>query len=277
MYRRKIVLNRYQDWLSVDKLIQPMQTTFIQADSTSLPVLKLFSRCIYLQVEPNAILNSRDFLLNNWRLFKYIVTYDDVVLSRCPNSVKYISGSCWVQKKDYENIDISLKTLKISSLVGGKGLTTGHRLRHYLYIMQRDLSRFPLTIYRSNRLPHVEDILNNPFLPDDDKMHLFEEFQFSITIENSQQLNYFTEKLIDCLLTKTIPIYWGCPNISEYFDTSGWIIFTDINDLKQKLSLLNDSYYSKYIDVINKNYETAKLYTDFHENLNRAIRTISDW
>jgi hypothetical protein len=96
-------------------------------------------------------------------------------------------------------------------------------------------------------------------------------------IENVAQDAWITEKLIDCLITKTIPIYYGCSSISSYFDTTGWIMFTSIDDLKQKLSLLDSSYYSNYIEVINKNYETAKLYTDFHTNVNRAIRTISDW
>jgi hypothetical protein len=123
----------------------------------------------------------------------------------------------------------------------------------------------------------LQDISNNLLLPNDNKLNLFKEFQFSIVIENSQQSNYFTEKLVDCLITKTIPIYWGCPNISDYFDTVGWIIFSDINDLKHRLLLLDNTYYSKYTEVINKNYETAKLYTDFHVNLNRALRTLPDY
>jgi len=42
-------------------------------------------------------------------------------------------------------------------------------------------------------------------------------YEYSIAMENSQQLNYFSEKIIDCFLSWTMPIYWGCPNISEYF------------------------------------------------------------
>ena len=42
-------------------------------------------------------------------------------------------------------------------------------------------------------------------------------YRYSIALENSAQVNYFTEKIIDCLLLWTIPIYWGCPNISRFF------------------------------------------------------------
>jgi len=45
---------------------------------------------IYLQVEPNAICYARDFLLTNWNKFKYIITYDDIILNSVPNAVKYI-------------------------------------------------------------------------------------------------------------------------------------------------------------------------------------------
>ena len=42
-------------------------------------------------------------------------------------------------------------------------------------------------------------------------------YKYSIIIENSSEVNYFTEKLIDACLLETVPIYWGAPNISEYF------------------------------------------------------------
>ena len=48
---------------------------------------------------------------------------------------------------------------------------------------------------------------------------------FSIVIENSIESDYFTEKLLDCFLTGTIPIYVGTKTTSEYFDTDGIIYF----------------------------------------------------
>jgi hypothetical protein len=76
-------------------------------------------------------------------------------------------------------------------------------------------------------------------------------------IENSRQNNYFSEKLIDCLITKTIPIFYGAPNISSYFNTTGWIILENenIDECLNKIDCLNDIYYSKYIDIIEENYQ----------------------
>lgn len=42
-------------------------------------------------------------------------------------------------------------------------------------------------------------------------------YQYSLAFEKTSLRNYFTEKLIDCFLCWTKPIYWGCPNLSDFF------------------------------------------------------------
>jgi len=42
-------------------------------------------------------------------------------------------------------------------------------------------------------------------------------YKYSLCMENSQHDNYFTEKFTDAIVCWTVPIYWGCPNISKYF------------------------------------------------------------
>jgi hypothetical protein len=43
------------------------------------------------------------------------------------------------------------------------------------------------------------------------------EYAFTIVIENTTHDHYFTEKLINPLIYNTIPIYWGCKKVDEYF------------------------------------------------------------
>jgi len=43
------------------------------------------------------------------------------------------------------------------------------------------------------------------------------DYSYSIVIENSVQRNYWTEKIADAYLSWCFPIYWGCPNIGDYF------------------------------------------------------------
>ena len=77
------------------------------------------------------------------------------------------------------------------------------------------------------------------------------DYMFSVTLENAQYRTYITEKLMDCFVTGTIPIYWGSPDIGDYFNEDGIIKFTDSFDIGQ---LSEDLYYSK-MDAIKDNFD----------------------
>lgn len=49
------------------------------------------------------------------------------------------------------------------------------------------------------------------------KKDALKDYKFSIAIENCIEEDYFTEKLTDCILTDTTPIYYGCPKINRFF------------------------------------------------------------
>ena len=62
------------------------------------------------------------------------------------------------------------------------------------------------------------------------------DYEFSIAIENSVESDYFSEKLTDCILTDTTPIYYGCPDISRFFDNIHQLTTLDnVDELKQIL------------------------------------------
>jgi hypothetical protein len=180
----------------------------------------------------------------------------------------------------YQKIDVSLKEYKISTLAGSKCInrSAGHLFRQAIHYHQQELSRFPITFFRSSvQQPPLPDLGNNPFLvantSTNAKESLFHTFQFAIVIENTTQRNYFSEKLIDCLITKTIPIYYGGVNIHQFFNTTGWIILptTSVEELSSHLETLDPHYYSSYQEIIEQNYEKAVAYSDFYRNLNQSI------
>ena len=43
------------------------------------------------------------------------------------------------------------------------------------------------------------------------------DYMYSVVIECTTDKNYFSEKIIDCFATMTIPIWYGCDNIGELF------------------------------------------------------------
>ena len=80
------------------------------------------------------------------------------------------------------------------------------------------------------------------------------------------------KKLIDSFLTYTMPIYWGCPNIGDYFNLDGMIIIDNIEELIPKINELTlDSYYDK-MDAIVENRKIAETYANFGERVHAVIK-----
>jgi hypothetical protein len=79
-------------------------------------------------------------------------------------------------------------------------------------------------------------------------------YMFSIAHENASYPGYFTEKILDCFATGTIPIYWGDPEIGRIFNTDGIIM---LNETFKLDSLTPDLYYSK-IEAVKENCQIVK-------------------
>ena len=47
-------------------------------------------------------------------------------------------------------------------------------------------------------------------------------YTYSVVLENSQEKNYWTEKLADAYLSWCLPIYWGCPNLNDFFEPQSY-------------------------------------------------------
>ena len=104
------------------------------------------------------------------------------------------------------------------------------------------------------------DVFGNGYTPVTHKIEAMKDYGFTIVIENSKTDYYFTEKLIDSFMTGTIPIYWGCPSIGDFFNLDGMLIFDDLNTLLIHLNSLSLDKYSTMIDAVKENFEKAKNY-----------------
>jgi hypothetical protein len=59
-------------------------------------------------------------------------------------------------------------------------------------------------------------------------------YRYSLAIENSSSNDYWTEKLADCFLAWSVPFYYGCINLEDYFPEESFIRI-DINHPKKSL------------------------------------------
>lgn len=265
-------------WFDISKLIQPKDDIVVLLDRT---VFIDHSKSILINLEPEAIVKHQDFIIKNHDKFTYILTFNEKILKNCPNAIKYIYGTSWIKPEEYDAIDPSTKKFEISTIIGNKMLTIGHSFRRQVFYNRHLLQSKPMNIFLSHDAnffgDNIPEFNNNRC--QDTKIVLFKNSQFHLVIENSRQINYFTEKLLDALITYTIPIYYGCPNIQDYFDTSGWILIESesVEEVARKIQVLDETYYQKYMDTMIKNREKAIALKDIYSNINDALKRIPNF
>jgi hypothetical protein len=163
-------------------------------------------------------------------VFKYIFTHDKELLELDPRFKWCPAQGFWIKEpKIYE------KSKMISMIASNKRMCEGHRLR--LQWVERIGDQVDLYGRGFNEIALKEEGLCD--------------YMFSVAIENGQYETYFTEKLLDCFATGTIPVYLGAPDIGNYFNKDGIIDLTDEFDVSEEI------YYSK-MDAIQENLEKAK-------------------
>lgn len=155
-------------------------------------------KTIFIKREPKFI---RDFKPN----YKHIIDWDE---TNC--------GITWWINKSYDEckaMPYPEKRKKVSCVVSSKH---DHRAN---YVKSLFKGESPIDLYGRGHNPSVYGDNYKGVLEYDGKCKLrgLLDYEFSIVLENSQQNNYFTEKLADTYLSWSLPLYWGCPNIIDLF------------------------------------------------------------
>lgn len=210
---------------------------------------------IVLLCEPTAINDFRRHALYHQNKYDYLVTFDELLLKNIKKAVFAPAGGCWVT--GYKAQD-EPKKFSVSFVCGGKGKTSGHILRRKIWLAAPQFEQNK-DWYISKQYPGG---LTNPYgYPslDNGKDIMFNN-QFHIAIENSIQVNYFTEKIIDCFYTKTVPIYYGCPNIEVWFNKKGIIFIDSLEDAVAKINALTPETYNEMREYIEDNYRRSLKY-----------------
>jgi len=222
---------------------------------------------IFIAIEPNEVIKMNEDIKYFQKAFDYIFTYDEDLLKELNNSVLFEFGTKWVHLDDYKNLK---KEFSVSNVCGHKSITKFHKIRHKLWLSQEKINiprNFFLSKYGGPRLFEGNKIL------EDSKLPMFESM-FHICIENIPKKYFFTEKLIDTLLCKTIPIYWGCTNIEEYFNTKGMIIVNSIEEIIDACNNITEEDYQNKIEYVEENYNKALKWADHPERIYKKIKEL---
>ncbi len=193
---------------------------------------------IFLATEPRSILVYPNEYLQQ---FGHICTCQDNISH--PNThlgqavLPWFVGYKWDKEEGYSfSLDYDIlssspcpqKTKLISVITSDKAFTQGHI----------DRIRFveKLKAYYGDQL----DVFGRGICDFDDKWDVLAPYKYHISIENSSQKYYWTEKISDCYLAETFPFYYGCTNLADYFDKESFI-YIDINNFEQSVKAIDQA------------------------------------
>ena len=191
-------------------------------------------------IEPPSVNpNIYYYVAENHKKFKYVLTFAKELTNMGENFLFYPFGGTRLQEDQCQLYD---KTKLLSMILSDKQFTAGHQFRHRCKDVVSNIS----DIYMPSEGHYVE------------KLDSCRDYMFTVVVENGVFNDYFTEKLIDSMLTGTIPIYNGTPNVVDYFDKEGIINFSNISELEDIVNNLDADTYCKRMDSVISNYDKAK-------------------
>jgi hypothetical protein len=103
------------------------------------------------------------------------------------------------------------KTSGVSWIASRLSLLPGHRKRN------------ALREFLTTQHPESVDIFGRGIRFIENKWNALAPYRYSLAIENSSNKDYWTEKVADCFLSWTLPLYDGCINLEDYFDSASFI------------------------------------------------------
>ena len=206
------------------------------------------------------VINSKDKFINYFKnnVKKYFIG--------STKSFKLIPSVPFIEKMSYQLPYMSYKIVNnfiehypeknglINYVYSWKNPGYPTHLYHYRHKLGNHIfkNKLPIDIYGSVTNSLKKNFPNNYHIKyafDWKDVHkVYENYKFSIVIENVREPEYFSEKILIPLLCGCIPIYLGCTNIDHYF--KDYVIHLSGNiekDIDVIKTIINnpDKYYKK--------------------------------
>ena len=227
--------------------------------------------------EPNEFFGLHDYAKQYGHLYSIILSWDsDINLS---NSVIFPHGERNIDLEYCKSFSNRERVFEVNFLRGALNKIEGHHLRHKIFDKSSEI-KIPHKWYPylsdfnhdKNNRPDGNDLPNGNPIEGEGKKELWNRnAMFHVAVENSKHNNYFTDKIIDCFCTKTIPIYWGAPYIGDFYDDRGIIHFEDENELIDIINKLTPQDYNDMKGYIDVNYKRALKNSNFFQRIEEFI------
>ena len=134
------------------------------------------------------------------------------------------------------------KTKSLSWVIGDAKDLPGH-LRRWSFLEAIKKARLPIDVY-GKKIQYIED-----------KWDGLAPYRYSLAIENNSGPDMWTEKLADCFLAWTLPFYYGCTNLEDYFP-EGSFVRIDITHPKASLekieAVMAENAWEKHVAALDE-------------------------
>jgi len=136
----------------------------------------------------------------------------------------------WHVNRTYDELSgmtIPEKSKDLSWVVGNARDLPGH------------LKRWSFLDAMQNQNTLKIDLFGRAVHPIEDKFDGLAPYRYSLAVENSVGPDYWTEKIADCFLTWTVPFYYGCSNLEDYFPAESFIRI-DIDPVEKGIQTIRE-------------------------------------
>ena len=172
---------------------------------------------------------SREWMVNGHERYSYVFTHHQLPRFNQKKYIRCQPAVPWHVNKNYDELKLlnaPTKQKQLSWITSNLTLLPGHKARvDFLNFL--GASNITIDIYGKG-INFIED-----------KWDGLAPYRYSLAIENSSSPDYWTEKVADCFLSWTVPIYYGCTNLEEYFP-SGAFIRIDITRPQEALEIIRN-------------------------------------
>ena len=197
---------------------------------------------------------------NIWLLrykFNYILCRYQQYAARYANVIQFAVFESWVDGNQLTWPPI--KKYNCSLIASEKIHLVGHKLRHAVVDW---VSTVQADVHVMGRGYQPFELKQDGLLP----------YHYSVVIENFPEPDCFTEKLLDCMLCGTLPIYFGPKNIGDYFNLQGIICCESLADFQAAIVTTASPPNELQRMAMAENRQIALNYSNVKQRIVDAIR-----
>ncbi len=178
--------------------------------------------------------------------YRFVFTHSQFILDNYRNARMIPAGGVWVGT-EYGGGEVKVypKSKMVSFVTSAKNMCWMHHVRQMMCKYFVDW-KCPVDIYGD---------LTDKWVPIADTL---KDYRYSIIVENYIDDNFFTEKILNCFATGTVPIYWGARKIHKYFNMDGIIRITSPGGASRALDFISEADYNNRIEAIKDNFERVQ-------------------